>query len=171
MTPQPTQPYVISGQVNHADGSTGKYNVQVTITNGTTSDSEVFYTKSSGKWLFDCRAYTNGYSNGDVLTIATKDDTTPASTDYNLSSEIDLGTPDRNAVTSKKMPKAVEFTMDLDASANQGENNTIKEAGLFCDATMGYEDLLYNRFLHYSIAKTTSLVVRYTVKLLLNNGL
>jgi len=62
-------PYPISGLVYDTDGTTLLQSVRVSLTNTTNTSSLDTTTNSSGEYLFDLANLSNGYSNGDIISL------------------------------------------------------------------------------------------------------
>lgn len=64
----PLLPRILSIQLNQSGGG-GRASATLLITNNTTGDTGTTTTNASGQALFDLANLTNGYTNGDSITV------------------------------------------------------------------------------------------------------
>lgn len=66
--PNPTNPYILKGNVVNTAG-VAQADVTVRFYSETNNEYSSTTTNDNGEWLFDCRSFTSGYTNGDKIMI------------------------------------------------------------------------------------------------------
>lgn len=64
-----TNPWVVSGTIHEADGSTRVSGVTMIAINLRTGETLSFTTDANGEYVFDCGNFTSGYNNVDRIRI------------------------------------------------------------------------------------------------------